>query len=88
LNYLSLNPQAISYFQLEQFGKSHDVARKSVELNARFSVSRAFLTAGLVRLGRATEAAVEAKQLLALDPGFSIEKFAIGKRAVSSPNHE
>ena len=77
LNYLSLNAQAISYFQLEQFDKSHDVARKSVELNARFSVSRAFLIAGLARLNRAAEAAAQAKQLLALDPGFSIEKFAI-----------
>jgi adenylate cyclase len=77
LNYLSLNAQAISYFQLARFDKSHEVAKRSVELNPRFSVSRAFLTAALARLGRGQEAQAEAKQVLALDPSFSVEKFAI-----------
>ena len=77
LNYLSLNAQAISYFQLEQFERSYEVARRSVELNPRFSVSRAFLTATLARLGRSEAAQAEAKQVLTLDPGFSVENFAI-----------
>ena len=77
LNYLSLNAQSISYFHLEQFERSYEVARRSVELNPRFSVSRAFLTATLARLGRNEAAQAEAKQVLALDPGFSVERFAI-----------
>lgn len=77
LNYLSLNAQSISYFQLEQFERAYEVAKRSVELNPRFSVSRAFLTATLARLGRSEAVQAEAKQVLALDPGFSVEKFAI-----------
>ena len=77
LNYLSLNAQAISHFQIEQFDKSYAAARRSVDLNSRFSVSRAFLTAALMRLGRRDEAQAEATQVLALDPGFSVGKFAI-----------
>ncbi len=77
LNYLSLNAQSISYFQLEQFERAYEVAIRSVELNPRFSVSRAFLTATLARLGRNEAAQAEAKQVLALDSGFSVEKFAI-----------
>jgi TolB-like protein len=47
LNYLSLNARAISYFHLRQFDHAHDAAARSVELNPRFSVSRAFLAAVL-----------------------------------------
>lgn len=77
LNYLSLNAQAISYLQLKKFEKAYEVANRSVELNPRFSVSRAFLTATLARLGRNEAAQAEAAQVLVLDPGFSVEKFAI-----------
>jgi hypothetical protein len=48
-----------------------------VQLNPRFSVSRAFLTAALSRLGREDEAQREARQLLGIDPDFSIQRFSV-----------
>jgi TolB-like protein/Tfp pilus assembly protein PilF len=77
LNYLSYNALAISYLHTRQFAQAYDVATRSVGLNPRFSVSRAFLTAALSRLGRLQEAASEARQLLAIDPGFSIRRFSV-----------
>ncbi len=77
LNYLSLNARAISYFHLRQFDRALDAATRSVELNPRFSVSRAFLAAVLAELGRDTEARTEAGRVLALDPTFSIDRFLV-----------
>lgn len=77
LNYLSLNARAISYFHLRQFEQAHDAAKRSVELNPRFSVSRAFLAAVLAELGRKAEAQAEARQVLALDPSFSVNRFLV-----------
>ena len=69
-NYLSYNALAISYLHTRRFAQAYEVATRSVGLNRGFSVSRAFLTAALSRLGRLQEAASEAQQLLAIDPGF------------------
>jgi tetratricopeptide (TPR) repeat protein len=77
LNYLSYNALAISYLHTRQFAQAYEVATRSVGLNPRFSVSRAFLTAALSRLGRREEAASEARQLLAIDPGFSVRRFSM-----------
>jgi TolB-like protein/tetratricopeptide (TPR) repeat protein len=77
LNYLSYNALAIAYLHTRAFAQAHEVAARSVELNPRFSVSRAFLTAALSRLGRHEEAAGEARQLLDIDPGFSIRRFSV-----------
>ena len=77
LNYLSYNALAISYLHTRQFAQAYEVATRSVGLNPRFSVSRAFLTAALSRLGRREEAASEARQLLAIDPGFSVRRFSV-----------
>jgi Flp pilus assembly protein TadD len=77
LNYLSYNALAISYLHTERFAQAHEVAARSVQLNPRFSVSRAFLTAALSRLGRDMEAQDEARQLLAIDPGFSVKRFSV-----------
>ena len=77
LNYLSLNARAISYFHLRQFDRAHDAAIRSVELNPRFSVSRAFLAAVLAELGRDADAKAEAGRVLALDPTFSVNRFLV-----------
>ena len=61
LNYLSYNALAISYLHTGQFADAHEVATRSVQLNPRFSVSRAFLVAALSRLGRLEEATDEAR---------------------------
>jgi TolB-like protein/tetratricopeptide (TPR) repeat protein len=77
LNYLSCNALAISYLHLGQFEEAQEVAAQSVKLNSRFSVSRAFLTAALARLGRDQEAKAEAKEVLAIDPTFSVRRFSV-----------
>ena len=77
LNYLSYNALAISYFSTGEPEASHEAAQRSVHLNPRFSVSRAFLTAALVGLKRMEEAKAEAERVLALDPTFSIRRFAV-----------
>jgi TolB-like protein len=77
LNYLSYNALAISYFCMERYEESHDAARRSVQLNPRFSVCRLFLTAALVRLGRDQEAKVEAQRVIALDPAFTVRRFSV-----------
>jgi hypothetical protein len=40
-------------------------------------VSRAFLTAILIRLGREEEAKIEAQRVIALDPTFTIRRFSV-----------
>lgn len=77
LNYLAYNALAISYLQLERFAEAHDAARRSVQINPRFSVSHAFLTAALVGIGRLDEAKAQARQVLALDPTFTVQRFAV-----------
>jgi adenylate cyclase len=77
LNYLSYNALAISYLHMNQFNEAYEVATRSVQLNPRFSVSRAFLTAALSRLGKSAQAESEARQLLAIDPGFSVKRFSV-----------
>jgi TolB-like protein len=77
LNYLSYNALAISYLHTRQFADAHEVATRSVQLNPRFSVSRAFLVAALSQLGRIEEAAGEAQRLLDVDSAFSIRRFSV-----------
>jgi tetratricopeptide (TPR) repeat protein len=77
LNYLSYNALAISYLQTGQFADAHEVATRSIRLNPRFSVSRAFLVAALSRLGRLEEATGEVRRLLDIDSAFSIGRFSV-----------
>ena len=77
LNYLAYNALAVAHFHTDTFEKSFEAASKSVQFNPRFSVSRAFLTASLVGLGRMSDAEAEAQRVLALDPSFSVKQFAV-----------
>jgi TolB-like protein len=77
LNYLSYNALAISYLHTGLFADAHEVATRSVELNPRFSVSRAFLVAALSQLDRIEEARDETRRLLDLDSAFSIRRFSV-----------
>lgn len=77
LNFVSYNALAISYLHLHEFAQAYDAARRSVQTNPRFSVSRAFLTAALMQLGRDDEAQSEARQVLAIDRTFSVKRFSV-----------
>jgi TolB-like protein len=77
LNYLAYNALAVAFFHMRDFESGFEAASKSVQFNPRFSVSRAFLTATLIGLRRKPDAIAEAQRVLALDPGFSISKFAV-----------
>jgi tetratricopeptide (TPR) repeat protein len=77
LNYLSCNALAISYFHTGRYEEAYEASRSSVQLNPRFSVSRAFLAAILVRLGRDEQARIEAQQVIELDPTFTISRFSV-----------
>jgi tetratricopeptide (TPR) repeat protein len=74
---MSYNALAISYLHMRQFDQAHAAAEQSVRLSPRFSVSRALLTAALSQLGRDAEAAEQARQVLDLDPGFSVHRFSV-----------
>jgi TolB-like protein/Tfp pilus assembly protein PilF len=77
LNYLAYNALAISYFTTGRHEQSYDATRRSIQINPRFSVCHLFHTAALVGLGRSAEAKSTAKQVLALDPAFTISGFSI-----------
>jgi len=76
LNYQSYNALAILLSHTGRYAEAHDALRSSVQLNPSFSVARAFLAAILVLLGRNIEARTEAQQVLALDPPFTVRRFA------------
>ena len=78
LPYLAL---AVAEYSGARYREAFDAARRAVESNPQFSVPRILLVVALVRLDRLDEAREEAKQLLALDPTFSMQVWAatVGK---------
>lgn len=76
LNYLSFQALAGANFHAGRFNEAEAAARRAVESNPYFSVPYAYLSAALVRLGRLSEARHAAKHLKALDPGFTVRRFA------------
>ncbi len=59
--------------------------RRAVELNPTFLLSQVFLTAAHSRLGESDEAEWQAAQLLALDPGFTVEAWMARESIVHPP---
>ena len=76
LNYLSYQALAGANFH-GRFEEAEAAARRAVGSNPHFSVPFAYQSAALVRLGRLAEANDAAQQLQALDPGFTIRRFAM-----------
>jgi TolB-like protein/class 3 adenylate cyclase/Tfp pilus assembly protein PilF len=76
MNYLSFNALVVAYFHTGRNQEAYDAACKSVRLNPRFSICHLFMAATLVRLGRYEEARSEAREVLALDSTFTIDRFS------------
>jgi tetratricopeptide (TPR) repeat protein len=76
LNYLSYQALAGANFHAGRFDESEAAARRAVGSNPHFSVPYAYLSAALARLGRVDGAKHAAQQLLSLDPGFTVRRFA------------
>jgi TolB-like protein len=76
LNYLSYQAMAGANFHLRRFEDAESAARRAVESNPGFSLPYAYLSAALVRLGRLAEARRAAQQVKALQPGFTVRRFA------------
>jgi len=81
-NFLAYNTLAISYFQTRRYNEAHEAAKRSVQMSPRFVVSHSFLVTALVGLGRDEDAKLAAQRLLAIDPTFSVNRFATTVRIV------
>src|SRR5262245_26606379 len=77
LNYVANDALAISYMQTNQHDKALNAARLAVESNPGFSNPHALLAAALVRLGRLDEAKVAARQVLVVDPTFTVRRCSV-----------
>jgi TolB-like protein/tetratricopeptide (TPR) repeat protein len=77
MNFLSYDALALSYLQTERYAEALDAALHAAECNPTFSVPKLLQTAALVCLGRNDEAKITARQVLKLDPAFSIRKYAV-----------
>jgi adenylate cyclase len=72
LNWRSNHALAIAYFHIQRYGDAADAARSVIDVNPGFSLTRAVLTAALMRLGRVDEAKAAAQAVLELEPSFTI----------------
>ena len=66
---------AIAHFVRGQYEEAAQAAHLAVQLNPSLSVTQSFLVAALAKLGRLEEAKLGAKQVLALQPSFRVDKF-------------
>ena len=72
LNYLAYDALAIVHFYAERYGEAAEAASRAIKSNPRFSVPHALLAAALVRMGRVSEASAAVRQVLAVQPTFSV----------------
>jgi tetratricopeptide (TPR) repeat protein len=63
---------SISYFIAADYENSAAAAKRALVQNPRFTTSLRTLAASLAQLGRIEEARASAKQVLAIEPGFTI----------------
>ena len=68
---------AIAQFHAKQYDAALAAARRAVESNPKFSVPYILLAVALVRLGCLDDAKVQAQQVLALDPTFTIQRWFV-----------
>jgi adenylate cyclase len=67
---------ALASYAVGHYAETVQWARKSAALNPRFTANLRFLTASLAATGQIDEAKKAARDLLAVDPGFSALAFA------------
>jgi adenylate cyclase len=72
LDWRSHHALAIAYFYTQRYEDAADAARSVIDANPSFSISRAILTAALMRLGRVEEAKATARTVLERQPSFTI----------------
>lgn len=68
---------SIAHFYKGEYRKASEAALRAIEFNPNFSTAHALSAAALVRLGRLSEAMAVGRQVLALEPTFTIQGFAI-----------
>jgi TolB-like protein/Tfp pilus assembly protein PilF len=71
-NFRSHHALAIAHFSRQRYKDAVDAARKALDYNPRFSAGHAYLAAALLRDGRAQEAQSAARDVLLLEPTFTI----------------
>ena len=67
--YLGADEEAVTWF------------RRAIELRRDFPLTRFWLAAALANLGRLEEARTETQAGLALDPSFTLRRFALGSES-------
>ncbi|MEJ8823697.1 winged helix-turn-helix domain-containing protein [Variovorax humicola] len=77
LRYLAYQALSGARFQSGDFEQAQYDARRAVESSPGFSVPYAYLCAALVRLGSLDEARRAVRQMLEIDPRFSISRFRV-----------
>jgi adenylate cyclase len=69
---------AYAEFFAEHFEEALSAANRALQVNPRFSVPYYLQTAAVAQLGRDEEAAISARRLLELQPGFTITSLVAG----------
>ncbi|HEY1745506.1 MAG TPA: hypothetical protein VGG11_01890 [Xanthobacteraceae bacterium] len=71
-NFRSHHAFAIAHFSRQQYKDAVNAAQKAIDYNPRFSAGHAYLAAALLRDGRAADAKSSARDVLQLEPTFTI----------------
>ena len=65
-----------AYFMTDQYDKAVETFKKAVHMNPDYLVARAFLAASYSSLDRQEEAAAEAREVLRINPKFTLDSYA------------
>jgi adenylate cyclase len=73
INCFTYSALAIACFHTQRYEEMLEASRHSERCNSHFSIPHALMAAALIRLGRISEANIEARRVLDLEPSFSIQ---------------
>jgi TolB-like protein len=73
INCFTYSALAMACFHTQRYEEMLEASRHSERCNSRFSIPHALMSAALIRLGRFSEADIEARRVLDLEPSFSIQ---------------
>jgi adenylate cyclase len=73
INCFTYSALAIAYLPAQRYEEMVEASRHSERCNPLFSIPHALMAAALIRLGRISEANIEARRVLDLEPSFSIQ---------------